>query len=489
MIGLIQNKTIYEYDIRSLILAFMLGEKIELTDHVDSIYDFILEVQYKDQEIDMKLYKKGELEDEIQLFGDYEDKKLFKNQMKRGIYQLFSKALNKQLPWGTLTGIRPTKIAFDGYKKGESSEEIIHKFQKDYLASKEKASLCTETVQKERKLLKTFPYKEGYSLYVGIPFCPSTCLYCSFTSYSIDQYENIVQDYLDALFKELDFVKQAYAYKELQTMYIGGGTPTSLNEQDLEYLLCEINKRFPLSKIKEITVEAGRPDSLNLEKLKILKEYGVTRISINPQSMNDKTLKLIGRNHVSKDIKEKFRMARQAGINNINMDMILGLPGEGVDEVAHTLNEIKAMKPESLTVHSLAIKRASRLNILRQQYTELSIENTDSIIAMTEHTARDLNMQPYYMYRQKNMAGNFENVGYAVPGLECIYNILIMEEKQTIIACGAGASTKVVFHNEGDGNHSVRIERIENVKDVRNYVARIDEMIERKRKFFGENEF
>ena len=208
MIGLIQNKTIYEYDIRSLILAFMLGEKIELTDHVDSIYDFILEVQYKDQEIDMKLYKKGELEDEIQLFGDYEDKKLFKNQMKRGIYQLFSKALNKQLPWGTLTGIRPTKIAFDGYKKGESSEEIIHKFQKDYLASKEKASLCTETVQKERKLLKTFPYKEGYSLYVGIPFCPSTCLYCSFTSYSIDQYENIVQDYLDALFKELDFVKQ-----------------------------------------------------------------------------------------------------------------------------------------------------------------------------------------------------------------------------------------------------------------------------------------
>ena len=273
MIGLIQNKTIYEYDIRSLILAFMLGEKIELTDHVDSIYDFILEVQYKDQEIDMKLYKKGELEDENQLFGDYEDKKLFKNQLKRGIYQLFSKALNKQLPWGTLTGIRPTKIAFDGYKKGESSEEIIHKFQKDYLASKEKASLCTETVQKERKLLKTFPYKEGYSLYVGIPFCPSTCLYCSFTSYSIDQYENIVQDYLDALFKELDFVKQAYAYKELQTMYIGGGTPTSLNEQDLEYLLCEINKRFPLSKIKEITVEAGRPDSLNLEKLKILTNF------------------------------------------------------------------------------------------------------------------------------------------------------------------------------------------------------------------------
>ena len=228
MIGLIQNKTIYEYDIRSLILAFMLGEKIELTDHVDSIYDFILDVDYKDQEIVMNLYKKGELEDEIQLFGDYENKKIFKNRMKQGIYQLFSKALDKQLPWGTLTGIRPTKIAFDGYEKGESSEEIIHRFQKDYLASEEKARLCTETVQKEKELLKAFPYKEGYSLYIGIPFCPSTCLYCSFTSYSIDQFENIVQDYLEALLKELDFVAKTYAHKELQTMYIGGGTPTSL---------------------------------------------------------------------------------------------------------------------------------------------------------------------------------------------------------------------------------------------------------------------
>ena len=172
----------------------MLGEKIELTDHVDSIYDFILDVDYKDQEIVMNLYKKGELEDEIQLFGDYENKKIFKNRMKQGIYQLFSKALDKQLPWGTLTGIRPTKIAFDGYEKGESSEEIIHRFQKDYLASEEKARLCTETVQKEKELLKAFPYKEGYSLYIGIPFCPSTCLYCSFTSYSIDQFENIVLD-------------------------------------------------------------------------------------------------------------------------------------------------------------------------------------------------------------------------------------------------------------------------------------------------------
>ena len=381
----------------------MLGEKIELTDHVDSIYDFILDVDYKDQEIAMNLYKKGELEDEIQLFGDYENKKIFKNQMKRGIYQLFSKALDKQLPWGTLTGIRPTKIAFDGYEKGESSEEIIHRFQKDYLASEEKARLCTETVQKEKELLKAFPYKEGYSLYIGIPFCPSTCLYCSFTSYSIDQFENIVQDYLEALLKELDFVAKTYANKELQTMYIGGGTPTSLKEEDLEYLLCEVNKRFPFSKIQEITVEAGRPDSLNLEKLKILKKYGVTRISINPQSMNDKTLKLIGRNHFAQDIKEKFNLARQAGIDNINMDM-----------------------------------------------------------------------EPYYLYRQKNIPGNLENVGFSKKGKECLYNILIMEELHDIIAVGAGTSSKIV-HQE---DHQV--DRIENLKDIKQYITRIDEIIHRK---------
>ena len=302
-------------------------------------------------------------------------------------------------------------------------------------------------------------------------------------------YKNYVDYYLDALIKEMTFVARAMKGRRLDTVYMGGGTPTTLSAAQLDKVLTVVEEAFDLSRCRELTVEAGRPDSVTPDKFKVLKAHNVGRISINPQTMNQKTLDLIGRKHTVEDIKNAYVMAREAGLDNINMDMILGLPGEGVDEVYHTLNEIKEMRPESLTVHSLAIKRASRLNILRQQYTELSIKNTDSIIAMTEQTARDLNMQPYYMYRQKNMAGNFENVGYAVAGLECIYNILIMEEKQTIIACGAGASTKVVFHNEGDENHSVRIERIENVKDVRSYVERIDEMIERKRKFFGENEF
>ena len=275
----------------------------------------------------------------------------------------------------------------------------------------------------------------------------------------------------------------------MTSLYFGGGTPTTLGAAQLDRLITALKELFDIDGCHEFTVEAGRPDSITRDKLKVLKAHNVGRISINPQTMNQQTLDLIGRKHTVEQIKNVYSMAREEGFNNINMDIILGLVGEDVDEVAHTLSEIEAMKPESLTVHSLAIKRAAALNIWRDKYKQLSTNNTDEIIRMTEDTAKRLSMEPYYMYRQKNMAGNFENVGYSVEGLECIYNILIMEEKQTIIACGAGASSKVVFHNEADDNHSVRIERIENVKDVRNYIQRIDEMIDRKKKFFEENNF
>ena len=408
---------------------------------------------------------------------------------KKNLYLKLQGDTGKNLPWGYLTGVRPSKIAYTMLEEGAAKEQIKKHFMEKHYASEEKADLALTVARKELDILTDMDYKTGYSLYIGIPFCPSICLYCSFSSYALGAYKDYVDNYVDALIKEIRFVAESMKGRRLDTVYMGGGTPTTLSAEQLDKVLTVVEEAFDLSRCRELTVEAGRPDSVTPDKFKVLKAHNVGRISINPQTMNQKTLDLIGRKHTVEDIKNAYAMAREAGLDNINMDMILGLPGEGVDEVYHTLNEIKAMRPESLTVHSLAIKRASRLNILRQQYTELSIKNTDSIIAMTEQTARDLNMQPYYMYRQKNMAGNFENVGYAVAGLECIYNILIMEEKQTIIACGAGASTKVVFHNEGDENHSVRIERIENVKDVRSYVERIDEMIERKRKFFGENEF
>lgn len=411
------------------------------------------------------------------------------DKFKSYLYDYLSEKTGKTLPWGYLTGVRPSKIAYVMLEDGESEDTIKKHFMDKHKASEKKASLAINVAKKEMDILNKIDYKNGYSLYIGIPFCPSICLYCSFSSYALDAYKNYVDDYLDALIKEMTFVARAMKGRRLDTVYFGGGTPTTLGAAQLDRLITALKELFDIDGCHEFTVEAGRPDSITRDKLKVLKAHNVGRISINPQTMNQQTLDLIGRKHTVEQIKNVYSMAREEGFNNINMDIILGLVGEDVDEVAHTLSEIEAMKPESLTVHSLAIKRAAALNIWRDKYKQLSTNNTDEIIRMTEDTAKRLSMEPYYMYRQKNMAGNFENVGYSVEGLECIYNILIMEEKQTIIACGAGASSKVVFHNEADDNHSVRIERIENVKDVRNYIQRIDEMIDRKKKFFEENNF
>lgn len=445
---------------------------------------------------EVKRYKAGEeLSDTDILLKPYipdyagMDKKHAHEAFKDSYYKYLCEKTKKTLPWGYLTGVRPSKIAYLMLEDGVSEADIKKHFINDHYVSEEKAALALTVAKKELGILTDLDYKNGYSLYIGVPFCPSICLYCSFSSYALGAYKDYVDKYVDALVKEIHFVADAMKDRRLDTVYMGGGTPTTLSAAQLDRVLTELENSFDLTKCRELTVEAGRPDSVTIDKFKVLKEHNVGRISINPQTMNQKTLDLIGRKHTTKDIENAYEMAREAGLDNINMDMILGLPGEGVEEVANTLNRIKEFAPASLTVHSLAIKRASRLNILREQYAELSIENTDRIIDMTEQEAKELGMEPYYMYRQKNMAGNFENVGYAVPGKECIYNILIMEEKQTIIACGAGASSKVVFHNESDDNHSVRIERIENVKDVRSYIDRIDEMIERKKVFFEENEF
>ena len=271
------------------------------------------------------------------------------------------------------------------------------------------------------------------------------------------------------------YVGEIYKDKILDTVYIGGGTPTTLEHDELDRLLSMIGKYFNLSYVQELTVEAGRADSITREKLKTLKKYPVTRISVNPQTMKEGTLKIIGRQHSVEQVKEAFAMAREEGFANINMDIILGLPGEGEEDVAYTMDEIQKLHPDSLTVHSLAIKRASGLNRWIEENGISTLNNTDTTMEIAAKAAKDMGMQPYYLYRQKNMSGNFENVGYARPGKYGIYNILIMEEKQTIVACGAGSISKRVYP---DG----RIERCENVKDVASFIERIDEMIERKRK-------
>ncbi len=417
-----------------------------------------------------------EYEDEAQQMAS--GKKEARNVFKRMMYDMLKKLTGRELPWGTLTGVRPTKIVYTLLEEGKNDREIKDYLKKEYYVSEKKGDLAIKVASNEKRLLEKIDYNNGYSLYAGIPFCPTTCLYCSFTSYPLAVWKDRVDTYVDAMLKELEFTSRLMKDKKLDTFYMGGGTPTTLEPEQLDRVLSFFEEHFDTTGLKEYTIEAGRPDSITRDKLLIMKKHGVDRISINPQTMNDDTLKLIGRHHTVEQIKEAFTLARECGFDNINMDLIIGLPGETREHIERTMREVALLAPDSLTVHSLAIKRAARLNIFWEKYKDYAMVNTDDIINMTADCASAMGMEPYYLYRQKNMAGNFENVGYSKPGREGIYNILIMEEKQTIMAVGAGASTKVVFPEEN------RIERVENVKDVTTYIENIDEMIDRKRRFF-----
>ncbi|MDD7218954.1 MAG: coproporphyrinogen dehydrogenase HemZ [Clostridia bacterium] len=399
-----------------------------------------------------------------------------KDSLKYALYNLLVKLTGKTLPWGNLTGIRPAKLAMGMIESGMSNVETAREMREKYLVSPEKTALAVTIANRERKILENIDYENGYSLYIGIPFCPSICLYCSFSSYPLKVWEKRTDEYVDALCREVEAVSSFMKGRKLDTIYIGGGTPTTLLPKQLERLLNTVGETFGYDGLEEFTIEAGRPDSISREKLQAIRNFPVTRISVNPQTMNQETLDIIGRRHTVEQTKEAFYLAREMGFDNINMDLIVGLPGEDISMVQSTLEQIKALDPDSLTVHSLAVKRAARLNIFREKYQEMTFENNQEIMNLTMQAAHEMEMAPYYLYRQKNMKGNFENVGYAKVDKAGIYNILIMEEKQPIIALGAGGSSKLVF------DHGKRIERVENVKDVSSYISRIDEMIERKRK-------
>ncbi len=500
MIGILLNDDAYEQDIRELMMAFFPGETFvhEYQDGLnlavkgtlsDDRRTFALHVisfgepqffAFSELKLEPEMREERRaIEGEQPIEVDYDNRFETKNKIKRRLYLLLMERTGKQLPWGTLTGIRPTKIALTKLEQGEAENEIRREMKETYYTGNEKINLSIEIAQKERELLSGIDYRDGYSLYVGIPFCPTTCLYCSFTSYPIGRWQGKMDQYFEALFKELDYVAEKKRGCRLETIYFGGGTPTSLSPEDLDRLITKIENTFDLSNVQEFTVEAGRPDSITREKLQVLRDHGITRISINPQTMKQETLDLIGRRHTVEDVMERFAMARELGFDNINMDLIVGLPEENLEDVQATMEAVKALAPDSITVHSLAIKRAARLNTMKEVYKDLKITNTQEMIDLTAKYARELGLEPYYLYRQKNMAGNFENVGYASPGKACIYNILIMEEKQTIIACGAGTTTKRLFPEEN------RIERAENVKNVEQYIERIDEMIARKDKLLS----
>lgn len=401
-----------------------------------------------------------------------------KETIKKLIFKSLSELTGEVYPWGTLVGIRPSKIALKHLKEGKSNKEIEDSFYKEHYTQAEKAKLCIDVAQFEEKYVND--NEKVISIYVGMAFCPTRCLYCSFAANPIGSNKKQVAPYLKALSYEIEEIKKYIDEKglKIETVYFGGGTPTSVNEEEFENIMNKIYNSFVDSRnIKEFTVECGRPDSITAEKLRSMKRYGVTRISINPQTMNDKTLKLIGRGHTSQDIRDKFKLARELGFEDINMDMIIGLPGEGLAEAKHTAEEIKKLSPDSLTVHGLSLKRGSIMyeNFILKK--GLGLKKQDEVLKMYEESrklASSLNLHPYYMYRQKNMVGNMENLGYTKEGKECLYNMEMIEDNQTIIALGADAVTKVVFIDEG------RIERFGNVKDVKGYVERIEEMVEGK---------
>ena len=457
------NNLKYRYDVYQMFNIYYPLEEIKFEDngeYIVSIDEKKVTFLYKD------FYKESIIGDNI------------KEDIKKLIFSSLKELTGDYYPWGILVGIRPSKIALKYLEEGKSDEEIIELFKVKHLASEDKAKLCIEVARKEKELVNKD--EKNIAIYIGMAFCPTRCFYCSFTANPIGGNKKLVNPYLDALTYEIREIKKYVDERKLniESVYFGGGTPTSVSNEEFEAIMKEIYVAFVKDKnLKEFTVECGRPDSITLEKLESMKRYNTTRISINPQTMNDNTLKMIGRGHTSKDVIDKFNLARSLGFNDINMDMIIGLPGEGIKEVDYTANEILKLKPDSLTVHGLSLKRASILYenfILKKGIQIKKQDELSSMYEISRELAKSLNIKPYYMYRQKNMVGNMENLGYSKEGKECLYNIQMIEDKQTIIALGADAVSKVVFLEED------RIERFGNVKDIREYISRIKEMVEGK---------
>ena len=393
---------------------------------------------------------------------EYPDPDLFvpgnisKNDQKRMLYEFLSERTGKTLDWGILTGVRPSKLYRELTASGQETETVL---KKDYYVSDGKLSLLRKVYDTQQQAsLNMDPNAIG--IYVGIPFCPTRCLYCSFTSNKITK--KAASAYMKALVKEIWAVRKLMDEKGMyaDSIYIGGGTPTSLDDEDFETLLKNVSEAFKGQKTAEFTVEGGRPDTITVTKLKLIKSYGADRISINPQSMKQRTLELIGRSHTPEQIIDAFAIAKESGIPVINADLITGLPEEEPDDFRHSLDTIIGLDPANITVHTLAVKKASRLIEQDRDYNFRYAQVVREMLDYASKTLADHGYSPYYMYRQKHMAGNFENVGYCKNGTASVYNIRIMEENQTILALGAGGISKQYFPAEN---------RLERVAIVSNY--------------------
>ena len=468
------------FEIDNLLEVFVL--KADLThadDEVDfnnklNITNYGLRIVHDNETIEIQMIHSKVLDSRTLFVLDYEPKML-RVLVKKTVYELLSKHFTPLSKWGILVGIRPVKIVHELMDESVPMDAIKSRLETLYHIDRTKVDLMTEVAMKERDYL--YPNDpDAISLYLCIPFCPTRCLYCSFPSNDMKQKGKLLPEYLEKLQIEtihaIDHIKKLG--KKIDCIYIGGGTPTSISAIQLEALLATIKNHIDLSAVKEYTVEAGRPDTITREKLEIMKDYGVDRICVNPQTMDEQTLVTIGRAHDARSITDVMQMAREVGFKTINMDLILGLPGETVVNSSNTIERLLEMSPENITIHTLAVKRASRLNEDLDLY-ELSHDAiVEEMLDQADRELRAHGISPYYMYRQKKMIGHLENVGYAKLGHESLYNMRIMEEKHTIIACGAGAVSKICAPEEN------RFERVANFKGLEDYLNRFDEILEKK---------
>lgn len=399
------------------------------------------------------------------------------------LYKLLCDFTGLTQPWGILTGVRPVKL-LRRLAEESSEEQAVKKFEKDFFVSNEKIALSRETEHNERKILE-LSKPESFSLYVGIPFCPSRCSYCSFVMASIERAEKLIEPYTKLLCEEIKQTAEI-ANKlglRLETVYFGGGTPTTLSAEQLDTVLGTVNNSFDMSTCREFTVEAGRPDTIDIAKLFALKENKVDRISINPQTVNDEVLKTIGRKHTAQQFFDAFELARKCGFDNINTDLIAGLPTDTTESFKNSLDSIVRLNAECITVHTLCMKRASRLTTEGVTLDLQQARDAREMLAYTQNILGQNEYIPYYMYRQSRMVGNLENVGWSKKGFESLYNVYVMDETHTILACGSGGVTKLKRNNPD------YLERIFNFKYPYEYIDRFDELIQRKSgimQFYGQ---
>lgn len=399
------------------------------------------------------------------------------------LYKLLCDFTGLTQPWGILTGVRPVKL-LRRLAEESNEEQAVKKFEKDFFVSNEKIALSRETEHNERKILE-LSKPESFSLYVGIPFCPSRCSYCSFVMASIERAEKLIEPYTKLLCEEIKRTAEI-ANKlglRLETVYFGGGTPTTLSAEQLDTVLGTVNNSFDMSTCREFTVEAGRPDTIDIAKLFALKENKVDRISINPQTVNDEVLKTIGRKHTAQQFFDAFELARKCGFDNINTDLIAGLPTDTPESFKNSLDSIVRLNAECITVHTLCMKRASRLTTEGVTLDLQQARDAREMLAYTQNILGQNEYIPYYMYRQSRMVGNLENVGWSKRGFESLYNVYVMDETHTILACGSGGVTKLKRNNPD------YLERIFNFKYPYEYIDRFDELIQRKSgimQFYGQ---